>query len=361
MDIHQAYEYINSKTIREYLKSKAFPLSPVQCAFLVWQSRHHTMRQKHEAWQNIIDTMPDCAVEQRTNCRGWDSLHDMLRGYMAYEKKCLSLFQADGKNTFYEYEIFRRWPVMLRTVSGAYRWCGGYRYFRSLAACCRYVLKNETEECCRFRVTKRYLDTPFSDMDGEPYISAEYDASGEMLELYLSGSRGFFSITGEEDALCSESFEGMWFDIPIPFEKGDIVCDSASVDAQKTPFVLMGTVPWYKKEHPPRKPGQNTHSDYSDMVAYGYSYNPSRRFFDDDHRVDYLNLEYYRKPLRGGERLLYAYSQFVKGQIDGYTLLKLAHMIQAEAEAESERRTLSCYLSADIRALYHQEEEKEDE
>ena len=35
MDNQQAYEYINSQTIREYLKSTAFPLSPVQCAFLV--------------------------------------------------------------------------------------------------------------------------------------------------------------------------------------------------------------------------------------------------------------------------------------------------------------------------------------
>ena len=361
MDNQQAYEYINSQTIREYLKSTAFPLSPVQCAFLVWQSKRHTMHQKHMAWENIIETMPDCAVEKRTHCRGWDSLHEMLRGYMAYEKKCLSLFQADDKNTFYEFEILERALMMLRTESGAYDWCGGNRYFRSLTACRRYILENETEECCRFRITKRYLDTPLSDAGGEPYISAEYDASGEMLDLYLFGSSDFFSITEEEEALCSESFEGMWFDIPIPFEKGDIVYDSASADAQEAPFVLMGTVPWYKKEHPPRKPGRNTHSDYSDMAAYGYSYDPSRRFFDDNHRVDYLNLEYYRKPLRGEERLLCAYSQFIKGQIDGYTLLKLAHMIQAEAEAEAERHTLSCYLPADIWAFYHQEGETEDE
>ena len=74
---------------------------------------------------------------------------------------------------------------------------------------------------------------------------------------------------------------------------------------------------------------------------------------DDDFRVDYLNLEHWTEPLRVPERLLYAYSQFVKGEIDAYTLLKLYRMIQAEAAAEDERKMLKSYLRDDVWSKYY--------
>ncbi len=90
------------------------------------------------------------------------------------------------------------------------------------------------------------------------------------------------------------TYDGIWFDIPIPFEKGDIVCDNACIYTKGIPFVLLGTVPWYKKEHPSPRGAYN--GDYSDMNAYGNSYDFDRQFFNDDFRVDYLNLEYYTEP-----------------------------------------------------------------
>ena len=44
-----AYVFINSKDVREYLASQNYQLTPVQRAFLVWQSKRHTLEQKHEA------------------------------------------------------------------------------------------------------------------------------------------------------------------------------------------------------------------------------------------------------------------------------------------------------------------------
>jgi len=76
MDNQKALEYINSSAIREHLKKLEYRLTPVQCAFLVWQSKRHTLKQKHAAWNDMIETMPDCAVEERSNCRGWDMASD---------------------------------------------------------------------------------------------------------------------------------------------------------------------------------------------------------------------------------------------------------------------------------------------
>ena len=65
-----AYEFINSKDVRKYLASQNYQFTPVQRAFLVWHSKRHTLEQKHEAWNDIINTLPDCDVPERINCKG---------------------------------------------------------------------------------------------------------------------------------------------------------------------------------------------------------------------------------------------------------------------------------------------------
>ncbi len=81
----------------------------------------------------------------------------------------------------------------------------------------------------RFRVIKRYLDVDADASCSDPSITAEYDMSGEILDYSFTGSSEFYALSKEEKDLWSESFDGMWFDIPIPFEKGDIVCDNACI------------------------------------------------------------------------------------------------------------------------------------
>ena len=49
MDSKNALEYINSGDIREHLEKQKYQCTPVECAFLVWQSMRHTLEQKHTA------------------------------------------------------------------------------------------------------------------------------------------------------------------------------------------------------------------------------------------------------------------------------------------------------------------------
>ena len=339
MNNPEAYEFINSKDVRGHLASLNYQLTPAQCAFLVWQSKRHTLEQKHEAWNDIINTLPDCDVQERINCKGWDSLHAMLHGYMGFEQKLLSRFQSDENGAVYEYEVWER------AGENGYHWNGGFRLFRTYDTCYQRAREYAKEENCRFRIIKRYIDTSPDASDYDPNITVEYDESGHIMDVSLYDNYNFFSRSEEEQAVWNESFTGMWFDIPIPFVKGDIVCDNANIHTAGIPFVLWGTDPWYRKKH---AEADSFYADYSDMNAVGYSYDHAHRFFDDDFMVDYLNLEYYKEPLCGPERLLYAYSQFVKEKIDAYTLLKLYRMIRAEAAAEEERSILKSYLQPDI-------------
>lgn len=39
---------------------------------LIQQSRGHSLKEKHEAWETLIASTPDVAVPKRLNCAGLD-------------------------------------------------------------------------------------------------------------------------------------------------------------------------------------------------------------------------------------------------------------------------------------------------
>ena len=145
----------------------------------------------------------------------------------------------------------------------------------------------------------------------------------------------------EEEDLCY-SFEGLWFDIPIPFRKGDLVCNSCAPPEGRRPFILEDTVAWYRKEHGIKR----TDGDWTDMGAKVVYYDAEENDLEyaEGGPFDlnllpgsplYLNLEYYRQELKGGERMLKIYSAYLHGELDAFLLLKLIRYYRAEAERDS--------------------------
>ena len=80
-------EFINSKTIRDYLYEIDYQCDSMQAAWLVYQSRYKTFEDKHEAWQWIIDNMPDCEMPERRYSVSRPSLHEYLTELMDYRDK----------------------------------------------------------------------------------------------------------------------------------------------------------------------------------------------------------------------------------------------------------------------------------
>ena len=52
------YDYINSSAIRHYWEETGYTPSVVQTAWLIWQSDHHTLAEKYDAWAEIL-SLPD--------------------------------------------------------------------------------------------------------------------------------------------------------------------------------------------------------------------------------------------------------------------------------------------------------------
>ena len=77
--------FINSKDIREHLRSIGYEFNSLETAWLIYQCHDATIDEKHKAWNELIETMPDCPIEKRLNTVAQDSLHAFLRLYMTLE------------------------------------------------------------------------------------------------------------------------------------------------------------------------------------------------------------------------------------------------------------------------------------
>lgn len=333
------YQFINSQDIREHLTEIEYQFTSLECAFIVWQSLNHTLAQKWEAWEWLIENTSDCAVPERMNCAGWKSLHGFLKSYIDLEKKYLSLFERAMDNAVYTFEI--QDDLERRDTDRG--------IFGSLDDCLRCVKSDYLDEFEDYDlpiVTKSFIRKEGATTH-TPVLSVKYTRDLEPKEttFYCFNEAAVHAsclddewIMSEEDSdLAYLSFNGMWFDIPTPFHVGDVVCDYNT----REPFVLLGMSTWnIRKGRSYETYANGKNGDASDMYAYGYSYGCDGFFTEDDflyddHMIDYLNCAYYRKPLVGKERLIGAYALYVKGEIDAWELLRLDRLFKAEGEVKN--------------------------
>ena len=73
------YKYINSEDVRNHLRNINYAFTPAECAYIVGISKNVNFREKKNAYEEIIDTTPDCLV-------GNKSLHEFLKARMQDEE-----------------------------------------------------------------------------------------------------------------------------------------------------------------------------------------------------------------------------------------------------------------------------------
>ena len=78
MDI---YEFIESRDIREHCRKIQYKFTARESAFLIWQS-DKTIQQKHAAYREIIETMPDEKLNERICTAEFEHLHEFLSKYI---------------------------------------------------------------------------------------------------------------------------------------------------------------------------------------------------------------------------------------------------------------------------------------
>ena len=166
--------------------------------------------------------MPSCGMAGRLNMEPIPSFRDFLRDFAALKEREEALFlEADG-------------CVYSGDCEG-----GGYgdELFGSAEACIDYLRGAIGEDKFgSLTVTKRSLDMPGRACGSRLYLDSNFHVTGvDITDEY------------EPDLTLSLQFEGMWFALPTPFKRGDIVRDAATPDAGLS--VLESLCTWGRADY----------------------------------------------------------------------------------------------------------------
>lgn len=319
MDI---FRFINSRDIRYHLKKIDYQFNTCEAAWLVGCSLTATLRERFDAWEEIIAAMPDCAPPRPlTTAPQSSSFHALLREYMALLKKKLAWF-CDGEGAVYQYE--------LETASDhSFNNNGMYSdLFPDLESCRRDCVENweeienedddvlKGEKVCKGRIFKRCLRRP-EDGKYEKKMEAAVNKQGELLSLDYDWGIEW----GDHESELERLLDGMWLDFPTPFERGDILVELCK---PWEPFVLDDMVSWDSRRmresgFPPTiaegrdafRERLKKEGDDTDMNYYAW-YSGGSSVLYNETGMNYMDLERYSAPLQGEYRVLQPVSCFLK-------------------------------------------------
>lgn len=172
------FRFINSKDIREYLRELQYQFTVPEAAFLIFMSRIVPLKEKFDAWQEIINTMPDCSLEERPNMKALPSFHQFLKDYMALQKKMLAGFYQQEKAVYtiecYEMEL------------GKNDWVDLGLYFPDYQTAVSNLTENWLEDDVeKIRITKHYFADGAAKQKKELWIETDR----QLNVLSLGGKR----------------------------------------------------------------------------------------------------------------------------------------------------------------------------
>lgn len=294
MDI---YRFINSIAIRDYLRRENYEFNSLEAAWLIYQCKHISLEEKYSAWKELIATMPDCEIEERMNCRQRASLHELINEYITILQKQYELFKVEEAHAVYQYSFYCTDDV---------EWCENFEGVFSSESICWQKIEEDKDlgiEC--IQICKRYIDSGKT-------VTATYKPDKTLMNIDSN------RLTDEEYDVIHCSFDGLWFDFPVPFKKGDIVIETGHPGprdyvAEEGPLVLLGVASWEIERNNVRMV-KNFHGDNTDMTAWGYFQDADGRIFHDS-MFNYMDLEYYEGPYEDPKRLLVALSNYIKGEM----------------------------------------------
>lgn len=317
MDI---FRFINSKDIREHLRSIGYEFNSLEAAWLIYQCHDATIDEKHKAWNELIETMPDCPIEKRLNTIAQDSLHAFLRQYMTLEDKYMNEFCDERHaDTFNDDKPFV-YKIKYIYEDGTEN--GWDTVFSCLNALYESIMEPE-EDVISIQCTKMQIDR--LDSRQIAYLNPSFE--------FLRLDPGRIDSDKEWD-LFGGVFDGLWFEFPTPFQKGDIVWNPDQPEGFCAgPFVITGVclddIESDKTKENIRKDG-----DSSDMCAGGFFLNEDGSIYGEC-MSNYMDLEFYNKELTGSKRTLTALSNFLKDEIDPALFARAYHQIITTGYAEN--------------------------
>lgn len=332
------FEFLDSQSVKEHLQRINYELTTPVAAFIVNCSHKATLQQKLEGWQKIIDNMPNCTMDRRNDTVVIPDFHAFLRNVIKQEKRKLAhLKRTDGQSLYFFEDYSWDWRGQVGYLYGPYS---------SYQKCFDAIWKElDGDDPKAIRITRRPID-PEEDHYADDMVLL--NANGEVMSCDYRNKSEW------DEAGTASDFEDMWFDIPTPFHAGDIVCNLQRPDK---PMVLFDLQAWGServdkelassvyKERLVQKADKllrwhRYDGDTSDMYAYGCQVSSALHFpfYIGEPEGFLLDIDYYRKPLKSEERILYGVRAYVKGDLAVDSLAAMASACELQALAEKKAR-----------------------
>lgn len=270
-------DFINSNTVREYLKSINYKPDSLTAAFIVWQSKSHTLAEKDKAFKWIIENMPDMPIPAHENHAERASLHEFLEEYMWTLSMYIQSFEVSEPNEVYDCSAYYGAPDN--------EWCYDenlYSSYEKVVESVASIIAEENQECTTearsilFKIRRRLLDiAAFSDY---LYLTPNLEPYKLCMDIIMS----------DEDYEVLHLFENLCLPIPHPFKKGDIIKECAGKYALPTYYNDTLVVTRYMSEEE-IKEKYNTLSMH-DYTLYGICSDGEGGTYEDSIN-HYLNAE----------------------------------------------------------------------
>ena len=291
--------FINSRDIREHLEQIHYEFNSLEAAWLIWWCQTASIPEKHAAWQELIDTMPDCVIPEQNSATLPQSLHSFLRKYMKAEKEIMADFYEENKSCVYTFFCADL------GLSG--------NIFSDFTTCINaYKAISAEFDIPRYTIRKQWLN-------GDDIIDITFLKNGEPLN-WDTGRWPDWA-----DKILWHFYDWGCFYFSTPFKAGDILCQYDEYDG---PFVMTAITPEHATER------TRLFGDESDMNAWGYFQNEDGTIYEKE-MWNYMDLEYYRGELDGKKRILIALSNHIKGDIDITVFANVYHHILCDEYAKT--------------------------
>lgn len=334
MDI---YRFFNSKDVADYLREIGYEFTAPEAAFIIYRSSDATLDEKIAAWQEIAETMPDCSMEKRPWLKEIQSTRDFLLDYISLTKRELEAFGEQNGSIFrYQYNEYDL------------GWQDDGNYFSSVEACLDYMREYWADggdgSILGFRVAKAKIDHPTRTRND--WLCFDRDMKVTDVDIV------------EEDGLDLDlklQFEGMWFAIPTPFKRGDIVRDARC--RGNGLFVLDWLPSWGKSEYIANgfREGERAveradwclahwskNGDTTDMICGGWWLDDGGDLYRDHTGGIYLDLEY-ASATSCEDRWAEVVSAYLKCEIAFDEAQGLLRFLQIDNEARTLRKHYDGY------------------
>lgn len=364
-----AYDYINSKDIRSHLKKINYEFSAFEMAYLIHHSESKTLAEKLAAMRSLLSEMNDHEIPYRVSGRTVDSTRELIKGYIELMSKRRETF-SESKGFWFCLERSYHDPGQIGPK--------GYvdAIFPTFEECLSHLrmeLRDEQDTsdiCAAYRPESRFKVSKLRIASNE---REAYVVLNQRLKPMAIKTKSYSDdVLGE----CEWILDNGHIQIPIPFQRGDIVIDSSDPNAR--PFVFTDLKCWdsttleqhgthleeWQREKRDERIAKNNECnswDASHMVAMGYergSWNTlgaSNEFtiWEDDFGAahNYLDLEFHREPLTGLDRLLAVVSEHEKGRLDVETTINLTSFLLFDSCAEEIGSFISDFYIRQIKEL----------